>query len=216
MKLALIGATGRTGAHTVTTALDRGHTVTVLVRNPDKLPDPVRGQVRVVVGDSTDVHAVSDLLGDTDAVVSALGPVGKQADLHTRTARALVQVMSGTGPRRFVGVSGAGIDVPGDRKAPKDRVISRLIQTLGGEVVKDKPAEHAVWAASGLDWTLVRPPRLVDGPGSQGPLEQDAHESTRSSKITRADLGAFLVHVVEKGLYPRQAPFVATPRPVRR
>lgn len=212
MKLALIGATGRTGRHTLAAALERGHDVTVLMRDPLKLPDAARERVRVVVGDSTDHEAIADLLRGADAVVSALGPTGKQPDLHTRTARALVDVMTMAGPSRFAGVSGAGIDVPGDLKAPKDKVISWLIRTLGGDVVKDKPAEHAVWAASDLDWTLVRPPRLVDGPPSDTPLEQDAHRSTRSTSISRADLGAFLVDVVEQDLYPRAAPFVATAR----
>jgi len=66
------------------------------------------------------------LLAGADAVVSALGPTGKQADLHTRSA--LVKVMLASGPWRFVGVSGAGIDVPGDRKAAKDKAISWLIR----------------------------------------------------------------------------------------
>lgn len=215
MHIAILGATGRTGAHALTTALGRGHQVSVLVRDAAKLPGDLAGRVRVVVGDSTDPAALEELLAGAEAVVSALGPVGKQADLHTRTARALVEVMTRSGPRRFVGVSGAGIDVPGDQKAPKDKVISALIQRLGGDVVKDKPTEHAAFAASDLDWTLVRPPRLVDGPASSGPLEHDAHRSTRSSKITRADLGAFLIDAVEQRLYPRHAPFVATPRTSR-
>ncbi|BDZ43359.1 NADH-flavin reductase [Paraoerskovia sediminicola] len=212
MKLALIGSTGRTGRHTLAAALDRGHDVTALVRDPAKIPAEARDRVRVVVGDSTDRTTLADLLQGAEAVVSALGPTDKQPDLHTRTARELVGLMTATGPRRFVGVSGAGIDVPGDLKAPKDKAISWLIRTLGGDVVKDKPAEHAVWAASSLDWTLVRPPRLVDGTRSTAPLEHDAHRSTRSTSITRADLGAFLVDVVEQDLYPRTAPFVATPR----
>jgi putative NADH-flavin reductase len=162
-----------------------------------------------VTGDSTDAGALTELLAGADAVVSALGPTGKQGDLHTRTARALVEIMRATGPRRFVGVSGAGIDVPGDQKAGKDKVISWLILTLGGDVAKDKPAEHAVWAASGLDWTLVRPPRLMDGPAT-GRLEHDAHRSTRSSTIMRADLASFLIDVVEQDLYSQTAPFVAT------
>ncbi|MFC7876201.1 NAD(P)-dependent oxidoreductase [Isoptericola sp. NPDC057391] len=211
MKLALIGATGRTGAHALTTALDRGHDVTVLVRDPARLPDAARDRVRVVVGEATAPDALSDLAAGADVVVSALGPTGREADLHTRTARALVDVMRAGGPGRFVGISGAGIDVPGDRKAGKDKAISWLIRTLGGDVVKDKPAEYAVWAASGLDWTLVRPPRLVDG-APTGRLEHDAHRSTRSTQITRADLGAFLITVTEDGLYPRTAPFVATAR----
>lgn len=210
MKLALVGATGRTGRHALAAALDHGHDAAVLVRDPAKLPDAAKDRVRAVVGGSTDPEAIAALLSGADAVVSALGPTGKQPHLHTRTARALIDVMTTAGPRRFAGVSGAGIDVPGDLKAPKDKAISWLIRTLGGDVVKDKPAEYALWAASGLDWTLVRPPRLVDGPRSDRPLEHDAHRSTRSTTITRADLGVFLIDVVEQGLYLRTAPFVAT------
>lgn len=213
MKIALIGATGRTGTHTLTTALDRGHDVSVLVRDPARLDPAVRDRVRVVIGDATEPATLADLLTGVDAVVSALGPTGKQPDLHTRTANALITLMQATGPRRFVGISGAGIDVRGDQKAPKDKAISWLIRTLGGDVAKDKPAEHAAWAASTLDWTLVRPPRLVDGQASTRPLEHHAHQSTRSTKITRADLGAFLIDVTEQNLYPRTAPFVATPKP---
>lgn len=212
MHLAILGSTGRTGVHVLDAALKRGHQVSVLVRDPAKLPAATRDRVRVVTGDSTDATALADLLRGVDAVISALGPVGKQPDLHTRTAKALVEIMTSSGPRRFVGVSGAGIDVPGDRKATKDKVISALIQRLGGEVVRDKPAEYRVFAETDLGWTLVRPPRLVDGPASTGALEHDAHRSTRSSRITRADLGTFLVDVVEQDLYARTAPFVATPR----
>lgn len=165
-----------------------------------------------MVGDSTDPAALALLVDGTDAVVSALAPSGKQPDLHTRTAQALVAIRSEEGPRWFVGVSGAGIDVPGDLKAPKDNAISWLIRTLGGAVAEDKPAEYRVWAASDLDCTLVRPPRLVDGPASAPPLEHDAHRSTRSVTITQVDLARFLLDVVEQGLYLRQAPFVASGR----
>jgi putative NADH-flavin reductase len=209
VNIALLGATGRTGRHVLTTALQRGHQVTVLVRDPDRLPGEYRDRVRVVIGESTDPAALSQLVVGADAVVSALGPTGRQTDLHTRTAQALTQVMRTTGTRRFVGVSGAGIDVPGDQKATRDKVISRLIRMFGGAVVKDKPAEYLVWAASDLDWTLVRPPRLIDGPPS-GRLEHNAHRSTRSTKITRADLGAFLIEVAEGEKYVRTAPFVAS------
>ena len=212
MKLALIGATGRTGTHALAAALERGHDVAVLVRDPDKLDPKTRAAVRVVVGDSTNPGVLAELLTGVEAVVSALGPTGKEGDLHTRTAGALISIMTRTGPRRFVGVSGAGIDAPGDRKTVVNKAISALIQLLGGNVVRDNPAEYAAWAASELDWTLVRPPRLVDGPASTRPLEHDAHRSTRSTKITRADLGAFLIDVVERNLYSRTAPFVATPK----
>lgn len=210
MNIAVIGATGRTGALLVAELLRRGHTVSVLVRSPDKLGD-LRDRVRVVTGDSRADKVLDDLLTGAEAVVSALGPTAKEATLHRDTALALIPAMQRAGVRRFVGVSGAGIDVPGDAKAPSAKVISWLIQRLGGAVVADKPAEYAAFARSDVDWTLVRPPRLQDTPGT-GRLEHDAHRSTRSTKISRADLATFLVDVVESNLYVRQAPFVATAR----
>lgn len=210
MKVAVIGATGRTGRPLVEELLRRGHTVTALVRDRAKL-GPLAERVTVVTGDSRDVAALEPLLAGADALVSALGPTAKEGSLHTDTARALLQAMPAAGVRRFVGVSGAGIDVPGDQKAPSAKVISWLINRFGGDVVKDKPAELEVLAASALDWTLVRPPRLVGG-AATGRLEHDAHRSTRSTRITRGDLATFLVDVVEGGLYRRQAPFVAGAR----
>lgn len=163
-----------------------------------------------MVGDATDPDVLADLLSGVDAVLSALGPTATEGDLHQRTAQALISVMEAQGPRRFLGVSGAGIDVAGDRKLPEDIVISKLVSVLSGAVVKDKSAEYAAWASSALGWTLVRPPRLVDGPASSRPREQDVHRSTRSTKITRTDLGRLLLDVVDQDLWPRQAPFVAT------
>ena len=78
-------------------------------------------------------------------------------------------------------------------------------------MVADKPAELRAYAASGLRWTLVRPPRLVDGPAT-GRVEHHAHRSTRSTRITRADLAAFVADVLEQDLYEQQAPFVAQER----
>ncbi len=210
MRIAVIAATGRTGLPLVRELLRRGHPLTVLVRDPAKLGELVQ-QVSVVTGDSRERDALIRLVTDADAVVSALGPTAKEGTLHTDTAHVLIGAMGRAGVQRFVGVSGAGIDVPGDQKSLSARLISTLIRTLGGAVVKDKRAEYQAYAASDLDWTLVRPPRLVDAEAT-GRLEHDAHRSTRSTKITRADLAAFLADVVEQGTYSRQAPFVATAR----
>ena len=122
-----------------------------------------------------------------------------------------IAAMAAAGVRRFVGVSGAGIDVPGDRKSRRDRAISWLVQRLGGAVPADKVAEHRLWAASDRDWTLVRPPRLNENHPT-GALEHDAYRSTRSTLLSRADLAAFLTDLAENGSYVRQAPLVANAR----
>ncbi len=211
MKVAVLGATGRTGRLVVAELLRRGHDVAVLVRDPAKLGATAES-VRVVTGSSRDDTALSELVTGVDAVVSALGPTGKDGTLHRDTAAALIPVMRRAGVERFVGVSGAGIDVPGDQKSRSARIISALIQRLGGEVVADKPAEYAAWAASDRDFTLVRPPRLKEGRRT-GAVEHDGHRTVKATWIDRADLAAFLVDCVEQHLYPRVAPLVAAARP---
>ena len=184
----------------------RGHDVTVVVRDASRAP---AGAARVVIGDAAQGTVLADAVTGADAVVSVLGPTAKDPDLHRRTVAALVPAMRAAGVARFVGISGAGVDAPGDRKRRRDRVISRLMKTFGGALVADKAGELAAWQSSGLEWTLVRPPRLADGPAS-GSVEHDAHVSTSSTRMTRGDLAAFLVDVLEDGLYMGQAPFAAT------
>lgn len=208
MRIAVLGGTGRTGLLLIRELLRRDHDISVLVRDATKLSD-LAPQVEIYTGDSRNRADLDRLVADADAVVSTLGPTAKEGSLHTDTARALVAAMDAAVVRRFVGVSGAGIDVPGDEKSLSAKLISKIIHTVGGEVVKDKPAEYAVYAASDLDWTLVRPPRLVEGEPT-GRLEHHAHRSTKSTKITRADLATFLADEVEQDRYPRRAPFVAS------
>ena len=121
MKLAVLGATGRTGSLLVEELLRRGHDLTVLARSPEKLAG-LADRVHVVTGSSTDPAALDALLnGGMDAVVSALGPTRKEPDLHTRTATALIEAMHAHDVHRFVGISGAGIDVPAIGRAPGTR-----------------------------------------------------------------------------------------------
>lgn len=207
MTIAVLGSTGRTGRPLVEELVRRGHSVTALARDPATLGD-LRERVRVVSGTSTDPTVLDDLLADADAVVSALGPSSKEATLHTDTAHALVAAMTRHGVARFVGVSGAGIDIHGDRKGPRDKAISWMVKRLGGAVAADKQTEYAVYASSDLDWTLVRPPRLVDGP-STGRAYHDAHTPGRSSSLRRADLAVVLADILDQHLYSRQAPFVS-------
>ena len=206
MRIAVIAAAGRTGALVVAELLRRGHDVTALVRHPEKL-GATADQVRVVVGDATDAGALDRLLEGADVVVSALGPTSRTSTVVSETAGALVAAMDRAGVRRYVGISGAGTDVPGDRKGAKDRAISRVVRAVGGAMAADKAAEYRIWVGSDVDFTLVRPPRLVDGPPT-GRVLHDAHPPGPSSAIRRADLAAFVADEVEQARYPRLAPFV--------
>jgi putative NADH-flavin reductase len=205
VRVAVLGATGATGRLVVDELVRRGHTVVALTRTPDSGGSEAVSRVR---GDARDPAALRTLLVGADAVVSALGPRRGDTTLHRDVAPLLVTAMRDADVRRFVGVSGAGIDVPGDRKSRRDRLVSALLQRLGGDTVRDKALERRVWADSGLDWTLVRPPRLVDRPPT-GQVEHSADTSPRRTSIPRADLAAFLADLAERPDYLQQAPLVA-------
>ena len=71
-KLLLLGATGLTGQQLLAQAIEQGHDITALVRNPSKLTAE-RARVRIVIGNATDAVAVDDALEDRDAVLCVLG-----------------------------------------------------------------------------------------------------------------------------------------------
>lgn len=206
MRVAVLGATGGTGRLVVDELVRRGHEVTALTRGAP--PPGGTSPVRWVEGDAGDAAAVGELVRGANAVVSALGPRMGDRTLHRDVTPLVIAAMRDAGVSRFVGVSGAGVDVPGDPKSARDRFLSALVRRFGGEAVRDKAVERALWAGSGLDWTLVRPPRLVDGPAS-GRVEHAASRSPRRTQLSRADLAVFVADLVERSEYVRQAPLVA-------
>jgi putative NADH-flavin reductase len=205
VRVALLGATGATGRLLVDELVQRGHTVVALTRTQQPGGSDA---LTWVVGDARDPESLAALMDGADVVVSALGPRRGDSTLHRDVAPLLVAAMRKAGVRRFIGVSGAGIDVPGDRKSRRDRVISALLQRLGGQTVQDKVLEQRTWADSGLDWTLVRAPRLIDGPPT-GRVEHSPDRSPRRTSITRADLAVFLTDLAGGPDYVGQAPLVA-------
>lgn len=206
MKIAVLGGTGRTGSLLVEELLANGHEVRMLARDPRKAAR-VAERVELIEGDVRDADAVARTLNGTGAVASALGPVGRDTALLRDTARLVTSAMEHAHISRYVGISVAGLTLPGDRKRPRDKVISWLLNRAGGELAKDKIAEYEAWEGSGLDWTLVRVPRLVDGP--LGEVDVDTHVSGRRTTLTRANLARFIATTVVDSRYTRTAPFVS-------
>jgi uncharacterized protein YbjT (DUF2867 family) len=204
--VAVLGATGRTGRLVVAELVRRGVPARILVR--DGAVAGFGPDVQVVIGQARDPRSLQQLVSGADGVVSALGPRKGDRTLHSDVAPLLVAAMRAAGVARFVGISGAGMDVPGDAKSPRDRLISATMRRFAGSAVQDKAGEYVVWAASGLDWTLVRPPRLTDAPGGSR-VEHAAHTSPRGTAIGRADLAAFVVDCVQQRAHVGEAPLVA-------
>jgi putative NADH-flavin reductase len=213
MKLLVLGATGGIGSAVVEAALAAGHEVTVYVRSPDKLGD-VSDRVRVVMGDLTDEAAVGIAVPGHDAIISAIGssPRADQVDVPAIGMRNVVGAMQAAGVRRLVGLAGGAVDVPGERKPLGGRITTALVRLMARNVVEAKQREFAMVHATDLDWTMVRPPNVVDGPPT-GHVEIGAE--LHGFRINSGDVGAAMVELASGTDWLRQAPYVSA-RPPRR
>jgi putative NADH-flavin reductase len=207
MRVTILGATGRIGRFALQAALGAGHEVTVLTRQPDLVID----SARVVQGAITNPEAVGRAVEGTQAVIAAVGPrqntPDAEAELELGT-RTLVAAMRAAAVTRLVALSGAGIDVPGDRKPAVDRLVSRLVRLTARHVVGAKQREFAVFAATDLAWTAVRPAIVTDGNARGYRLSLTLKPGARS---TRADVGQALVDQLGDDTFVREAPFVLPP-----
>jgi putative NADH-flavin reductase len=206
MKLALFGATGRTGGLVMERALQAGHQVTALVRDPDKQRYSKSG-LRIIQGDAREAKAVADTVNGADTVISALGSDGDTLTLFGRNAIAAMERLD---IKRIVSLIGASIVQPGDVTSINLSMLRVITRTLGGKIVTDGEVHAKDLASSKLDYTLVRPPRLTDGAASGRISHGLSLKLGPTSSISRADLAAFLLEVALDGRYLRAAPMVAS------
>lgn len=205
----VLGATGPTGRQVVSQALERGHRVRVLLRNPGKL-GPIGDRTQVVRGSlPEDKDALAEALRGQDAVVSALG-VGnslKPAGLIERSMPAIVQAMEGSGVRRLVFTSAYGVGATMRAVPLVPRILMRLLLR---EIYADKAAGEELLRRSSLDWTIVYPTTLTDGAGT-GRYRAGENLTLRGfPRIPRADLARFLLDQVEDARYLRKGVLVSS------
>ena len=195
MNLTVLGAAGATGVPLVEQALAAGHQVTALARSGQKVTI-INSNLHVVQGDATDRAVVSQALKGADAVISVLGARGP---VIAEATRALVAAADQTGPDRIVMLS--SFAVARDRLKPVSKFVTRIAM---GSQVKDKTAGEEVLRASGLDWTIVYATKLTNGPKTEPRVVPETEKVGMSQRISRADVGSFLLQAATDGLYSRR------------
>ncbi|MBT2402272.1 MULTISPECIES: NAD(P)-dependent oxidoreductase [unclassified Streptomyces] len=170
MKLTVFGATGGVGREVVRQALEAGHEVTAVVRDPARLGVPEHQRLHVaVVADLTDPDALVPVLTGREAVISALGSANnKQARLSPVTSpavRSILVAMDLAGVSRLSAVSAApvGPDVPGDGVVAR-KIFLPLLRRVLRDLYADLAVMEALIRASRTQWTVIRPPKLLNKP----------------------------------------------------
>ena len=212
MRIAVFGATGRTGRPLVEQALERGHEVVAFVRDPAKLPvDDDR--LDVVAGDAYTGAGVENAVGGddpVDAVVSVLGQTSEGPDdLLTAAGEHVLAAMDDHGVERLVTLVGAGVREEGESVTLGGRVMGTLLKLVARAVLEDAKAHVEMVRASDTRWTVVRGPRLTE----------DAHtgEFDHGTDLTmgmrdtaaRANVAEFVLDCLEEDLYVHEMPKIA-------
>jgi uncharacterized protein YbjT (DUF2867 family) len=193
MRLLILGATGRTGGHLVEQALAQGHDVTVLVRDRPRL-QPHGDDVRVLVGEVTEPVAAAAAVAGQDAVLIALGSRRPRellgTDVMVRSVGNVVSAMQAGGVRRVVLLSALGAGV----SAGNAPVMLRLtFATLLRRIGRDKAAAEELLRRSGLDWTLVYPPRFTGGPLTKQYRHGGDMRVSGMPSVSRADVAHLML-----------------------
>ena len=207
-KILVLGGTGGTGGQVIRQALARGHIVTALVRDPGRV-SVTSDRLHVRTGSVTEAgESLHAALAGQDAVISALGRGTSftSGGLIARSMALVVPAMEAQGVRRVILTSAFGVgetirDVP---------LLPRLFIRLKlQDLYRDKAAGEALLRQSALEWTIVYPSALTDGP-SAGRIRAGERLALRGfPRTARTDAATFLLDQVDDASYVRKGVLIS-------
>lgn len=202
MRVLVLGATGGTGRHVLEEAIAAGHEVTALVRDPVAL-GTIQG-VRTLAGDATNEVDMRAALTGQEAVLNAIGSRRITHPVEEDSTAVLLPEAERVGIRRLVVCSAFGV---GETREGANAFQRAFFSSFLGRVYAAKEVADAAVRASGLDWTLVYPTRLTDGPATDRILTVESFSGV--GRISRADVARFMVQQLESDRWSRQTVIVS-------
>ena len=207
MKIALIGATGFVGSAILKEALDRGHEVAAIVRNPDTLTP--HEKLRPMKGDVYNEAEVVRLVAGSDAVISAFNPGWSNPDIYSQQVKGAHSIINGVkkaGMKRLLFVGGAGslevtpgvqsVDMPGFPVEFKQGALAT------------REALNMLRNETGLEWSFLSPSAdLFPGPRTgkfRLGTDQLLTNAQGESRISVEDYAMAMIDEVEKPKYIRR------------
>jgi len=204
MKIAILGATGRTGIEAVKQALADNHTVTAVVRNPAKLTVE-HENLKVVEADIFDKESLKANFVGQEAIVSCLGfpPQKPSVTGYLEVTKNVVSAMKDSSVSRLVVCHSWYTKEDSRSKAwfPIRWFLIPMIKT-----VLNNMYETEIWldAEADVDFTVVRPAGLTDSAVTEAEFkvaEDDYHVDGAAGRIARADVARFMLSVLEDPKY---------------
>jgi putative NADH-flavin reductase len=201
MKVVLYGASGMIGSRILTELLSRGHQVTAVVRNPEKI---TAAGVRVLKGDATEADSVAQTAKGADAAISAYAPPkGEEATLSA-AVYALLDGLAAAGVKRLIVVGAGSLEVaPG----------VQLVDAPGfPDAYRDIAMAHRdvlpILKESNLDWSYLCPAAFIQPGERTGKFRLGGTsfmvDEKGESRISAEDYAIALVDELENPRHIRQ------------
>ena len=209
MNVLIVGATRGIGRQLLEQALAAGHTVTALVRNPQKLATQ-HERLKIIKGDILDSESVARAMTGQEAVCCTIGVKYPwiRVTVFSEGTRNLLQAMKKTGIKRLICVTGIGA---GDSKGHGGFLYDRLfLPTLLKTIYADKDRQESLIQTSDVDWTIVRPGFLTNGPLTENYRILTNMTGVTAGRISRSDVAHFMLKELQLKQYLRQTPLLTS------
>jgi putative NADH-flavin reductase len=199
MKLLVVGASHGIGLEIVKQGVSAGHTISAMARSPESISlssETLRG----IKGDILDKNAVEEAVKGQDAVCIAIGskPTLKQVSVFSEGTINIIEAMKKQSCKVLLCITGIGA---GDSRGHGGFLYDRIINPfLLGKMYADKDRQEEIVRNSGLEWTIVRPGFLTNGPRTGQYQVLSDMSGVRAKKISRADVADFILReAVQRG-----------------
>jgi len=175
-------------------ALEAGHKVTAILRHPDKFP--IRHeQLRIIKGDVLNSITYENTFFGMDVVISCLGTRNREATVvYSQGVTNILQAMQKVGMDRIICLSAGAVEIAPNTSFLMKFLIKNILQKLFKYSYADMLLMEGILHGSNLNWTVIRPPRLLNGDRT-GKYRTSINEFIPNmSSLNRADLADYIIH----------------------
>ena len=202
MKVLVLGATGRTGKLIIEEAIKRGHKVSAIARDPEKIKSY---PIDITRGTPYDYETVEKALAGCDAVINTLNVSRKSdnpwaalaapVDLISRSAANAIQAMEKAGISRFVALSTIGAGSSWKRSP----AILKLMVSMSNlkYAFRDHDRQEELLEQSAMDYTICRAPMLSQKPNNTGAVAVAEGQRPPGMALSRNTAAGFFLDIIE-------------------
>ena len=209
MKILLLGATGRTGKFIIEEAIKRGHRISAIARNPEKLKV---FDIDITLGTPYNCETVEKAITGCEAIINTLNvsrksdnpwaPLAAPKDMISKSASNAIRAMEKVGIKRFVTLSTIGAG----RSWKTTPAILKLIVSVSNLkfAFLDHGKQEEILENSAMDYTICRAPMLSDKRNDTGAIATAEEEKPSSMTLSRNSAAEFFVRIIENNEYIRK------------